>query len=52
MISSFWIGTVKREMNECAALTAIAFSIWVDGLGANYSSTEAKKEERIALGGL
>lgn len=39
-------------VDERAALTAIAFSIWVDGLGANYSSTEAKKEEMIVLGGL
>lgn len=37
--------------DERAALATIAFSVEVDGLGANYSSTEAKKE-MIVLGGL
>lgn len=37
--------------DEHEALTTIGFSIQADGLGANYSSTEAKKE-MIVLGGL
>lgn len=50
MISAFWIGSMKWELMS-AQLTTVALSIQVDGLGANYSSTEAKKE-MIVLGGL
>lgn len=35
--------------DERGALTTIAFGMQVDGLGAHYSSTEAKKE-MIVLG--